>query len=253
MRSLLIGSSGYVGGHLAEAWAFDMTVRKSTSHEISGRTFDLVVCAGLPAAKWQANDNPSEDWENVCALANVLQTVRAKRAVLVSTIDVFGGLVYACEDSQVDLAGGTAYGKHRAWFEALFRSLFSNTLVVRLPALFSSQLRKNLIYDLIHARTEYLENVNSESTYQFFNMESLAITLEKALQLGLGTLNLATEPVTAGEVAKVFGHRLRNQAPEVHYSMHTLHSEKFGRTGPYLSSKAEILKELAELADELSA
>ena len=55
MSSALIGHTGFVGGNLRVARPFDVLVNSANVEELRGKSFDLVVCAGVRAEKWKAN------------------------------------------------------------------------------------------------------------------------------------------------------------------------------------------------------
>jgi len=59
--SLLIGSTGFVGGNLARQHRFDAAVNSRSIASVHRKRFDTVVCAAPQAQKWWANQNPAED------------------------------------------------------------------------------------------------------------------------------------------------------------------------------------------------
>ena len=61
MKRCLIGYTGFVGNNLAEQTEFDFVYNSKNIHEIQGKTFDIVYCAGMPGTKWIANKNPEKD------------------------------------------------------------------------------------------------------------------------------------------------------------------------------------------------
>lgn len=89
MTDALIGSTGFVGGTLMRAHAFEVAVHAPNVTDGAGGVFDLLVIAGAPAAKWLANAHPEEDARNLQRLMAALSDVTAQRAVLISTIDVY--------------------------------------------------------------------------------------------------------------------------------------------------------------------
>ena len=48
---------------------------------------------GAPAEKWRANLNPLEDEKNIDFLIYNLNNIKAKKFVLISTVDVFENLM----------------------------------------------------------------------------------------------------------------------------------------------------------------
>ena len=121
---VLIGSTGFVGGTLADQIAFDAAVHRPNLETVRGVAADLVVCAGMPAAKWRINQDPAGDRETMVRLMDVLGSMTAERFLLVSTIDVYAQPTGVDESVPADLDHPQAYGRHRAVFEAFVREQF---------------------------------------------------------------------------------------------------------------------------------
>src|SRR5437764_15075787 len=100
----LIGYTGFVGGNLLRHRTFDACFNSSNIDEITGRNFDLVVCAGARAEKWKANADPKGDLDNIETLIRALSSVEARRLALLSTVDVFPDAVAVDEGSGPDTA-----------------------------------------------------------------------------------------------------------------------------------------------------
>ena len=245
--SALIGSSGFVGGHLQKSFEFTHTFNRANISKIRGLETDLLICAGLPAEKWKANKDPESDWWNMASLAQNLSFVAAQKAILISTIDVYQPAIDVTEDDAPNYIGEDAYGRNRAWFETFFTKKFQNTLIIRLPGLFASDLRKNLIFDLINGRSDQLDQVNKDSIYQFFNVSKIWDVLNICINNQLTLLNLATEPVTAQEIAELFNVQLNATGSKVRYNMRSIHAETFKGRVPYIQSKEQILREISSL------
>jgi nucleoside-diphosphate-sugar epimerase len=243
----LVGSTGFVGTHLARSHDFTIQVHRPDVQTLVGLRTDLLVCSGLPAEKWRANQESDADWANMSGLAQVLATVRADSAVLISTIDVYQPAVGVDEDDPAHLDGSGAYGAHRAWFEAFFRSRFPNALIIRLPGLFAPDVRKNLVHDLIHGRADQLERVNPESTFQFFDVTRTWSVIERAWAAGITLLNVTSEPVTTQAVADLFGVRLSADTDAAQYDMRSVHADTFGGKDGYLYNAATVLEGIGAL------
>jgi len=245
--SVLIGSTGFVGGHLQNSMKFDQAVHRSSIREIEGIETDLLVCAGLPAEKWKVNQDSQSDLLNMSELAKVLSTVRSKKAVLISTIDVYQPAINVDENDWPSLNGVDAYGRNRAWFEIFFRLRFPDSIVIRLPGLFAPDLRKNLIFDLLNEKKDQLLNVNGNSQFQFFNMVEIWQLIKMCLNTNVAILNAASEPVSAQEIATLFGVKLGTAAPQVNYDMRSIHDKEFKGEDGYLYSKEKILSQISSL------
>ena len=124
MRAL-IGHTGFIGRNLARQRTWDACFSRQDIDAIRGRSFELVVCAGLPSDRWLANGNPGGDRSNMLSLANALAEVHAERFVLVSTIDVYPVPVGVDESTVIEPAHNRAYGEHRLEFERMVAARFA--------------------------------------------------------------------------------------------------------------------------------
>lgn len=246
--SALIGSTGFVGGHLQRDFKFTYMYNRKNISEIQDLSTDLLICAGLPAEKWQANSDPESDWSNMANLSQNISSVKANYAILISTIDVYQPAIDVTEDSQVGLNGSEAYGRNRAWFEMFFKSTFSNHLIIRLPGLYALDLKKNFIFDLLNSRYDQIKKVNPNSTFQFFDITSLGEIIRVCQENSLSELNLATEPVTAQEVARLFDVKLSEDRKPINYRMKTKNYDIFGGQGGFIKTKEDVLRGITKLA-----
>lgn len=241
-RRALIGVTGFVGGNLQRQLGFDDGYHSRDIATIAGKRYDLLVCAGAPAEKWRANQDPEGDQASLDRLIAALHTVEAGRVVLISTVDVYPVPVAVDEDTALAADAGQPYGRHRLALERTVRARFPETTVLRLPGLFGPGIKKNVIFDLLHGRP--VDALAPESTHQYYDLGRLGRDLETALAAGLPLVNLATEPVTVAAIASAgFGLTLPPQparAP-VHYDMRTRHAAAFGGRGHYLEERAAVL------------
>jgi nucleoside-diphosphate-sugar epimerase len=242
MHSALIGHTGFVGGNLVRQHRFERCYNSRNIETIAGQDFDLLVCAGAPAAKWQANRFPDEDRACLGRLMTCLEQTRARRAILISTVDVFGAAAGVDEDSEP--TGATPYGQHRLELEHFMSRLFP-TLVVRLPGLFGPGLKKNAVYDLLHQNE--VHKIDRRAVYQFYNLERLWSDICTAQRGGVSLVHFATEPVSMGDVARAaFGMELTGEPMAVppRYDLRTRYDKLFGGAGGYLCSRQEVLEDL---------
>lgn len=203
----------------------------------------------MPGEKWRANQHPHDDWRNTCELAQTLATTTADHAILISTVDVYETPNKVDETSPVGWNQPQAYGAHRAWFEAFFRSHYPSVTILRLPGLFAPDVRKNLIHDLLHNRRDYWVQVNPESRFQFFDTTQTWRITHQAMDAGIPTLNVAVEPVTAQQVADIFGATLHGTNPPVQYDMRTQHDNALGGANGYLFNADTVLQQIAALRE----
>jgi nucleoside-diphosphate-sugar epimerase len=244
MRRALIGHTGFVGGNLLTQAAFSHTYHSLTIDAIRGESFDEVVCAGAPAEKWKANQDPPTDRTRLARLTAALAEVEARRVVLISTVDVFPTPRGVDEDTPIDAAAASPYGKHRYELERWVVSRFP-TLVVRLPALFGHGLKKNVVYDLLHHNQ--VEQIHSKAAFQFYDLANLWRDVTMARALGLSLVHFATEPVAVAEIARTaFGETLQHRpaSPPACYDFRSRYAEHFGGNSGYLYSKEHVLAAL---------
>ena len=245
--SALIGSTGFVGGHLQKDFNFTHKYSRANISEINGLHTDLLICAGLPAEKWKANSDPAADWSNMVSLAQMISSVSARKAVLISTIDVYQPAINVTEEDKPNYDGEGAYGRNRAWFEAFFVSQFSDTTIIRLPGLFASNLRKNFIYDLLNNLYDQVSNVHQESKFQYYDINRIWHLIDVCLENRISLLNVATEPVTAQEIASIFGVTLKTSPSKIEYRMKSKHSGLFDGKDGFLEGKAKVLEGISKL------
>ncbi len=248
--SILVGSTGFVGKHLHEDFEFDLSVHRSNINEIKGKKTDLLICAGLPAEKWKANQSPQSDFLNMSGLAQILSTVRSEKAILISTIDVYQPVLKVNENDSPSLNGISAYGRNRAWFEFFFRANFSKSLVIRLPGLFAMDVRKNLIHDLLHNKSAQLQNVHRESQFQFFNLTQVWDFINFGLENDVSILNVTSEPIIAQEIASLFNVMLGTNSPKAAYDMRSIYAKDFSGKNGYMYSKENIIEQISYLKEK---
>lgn len=245
----LIGYTGFVGSTLSRQAQFDANFRSTNIAEIEGQTFDTVVCAGAPAQKWIANKHPAADLEQIEGLIEHLKTIRCKNFVLISTVDVFKNPLGVDEASLVDEDGLHAYGLHRRFLEKFVEGHFPDHLIVRLPGLVGPGLRKNVIFDFLHANN--LNAIESRGVFQFYPMVGLWFDIQTALAAKLRLVHFTAEPISVADIAqrgfgKAFDQHLANNPAS--YDMQTRHAHLFGAAGPYLYSARETIQAIRSYA-----
>lgn len=148
MKKSLVGFTGFVGGNLAAATAFDGLYNSKNIGDAFGTAPDLLVFAGVRAEKFLANTAPEKDYAAMKEAAWNIGRIAPRQVALISTVDVFAAPDGADEGAVPDAAG--AYGKNRLALEEMVRALGVPVTVFRLPALYGPGLKKNFLYDLIH-------------------------------------------------------------------------------------------------------
>lgn len=242
MDKALIGFSGFVGSTLLKQTHFSALYRSTNIHEIENREFDVVVCAGTPAQKWIANREPVDDRNKIESLINHIRTVKCKKFILISTVDVFKEPIGVDESTPVDESGLHAYGLHRRLLEKFVEQHFPSYLIVRLPGLVGPGLRKNVIFDFLNNNN--LHAIESRGVFQFYPMVNLWYDIQMALEAGLSLVHLTGEPISVSDVSlqgfgRAFAQTLAN-SPSC-YDMQTRHAQIFGSLGRYQYSARETI------------
>lgn len=168
---LLVGSTGFVGSNILKEESFDGAYHSTDIEKAYGKNPDLLVYAGLSAAKFIANTNPEADLKQIYQAQNNIEKINPKQLVLISTIDVFKNPYQVDEASHISTDGMAPYGANRYKLECWVREHYPNALIVRLPGLFGINLKKNFIYDLLHPLPVML----SEDKYQEFSKKEAII------------------------------------------------------------------------------
>ena len=242
----LVGYSGFVGGNLLSQRPFDALYNSKNFRDMQGQAFGELVCAGVSAAKWKANQDPAGDRQRIAELEEVLATVLAEQFVLISTIDVYPVLLDVDESFDCHSQPNHAYGSNRLALEDFCRSHFANCCVVRLPGLFGDGLKKNIIFDLLHDNC--LETINPNSSFQYYDLCDLWQDVQRVTAAGMQTANLFTEPLATRAILERFFPDKQvgqNPSPEAHYDLHTRHSDLWGRRGPYIASAEQVSELMA--------
>jgi nucleoside-diphosphate-sugar epimerase len=165
-KHAIIGYSGFVGSNLLKQYKkkykrIDLFNSKNIFKISNNNSYKSVFCAALPAAKWIANKYPNKDKLNTLKLIKNLKNIRTELFVLISTIDVHFNHVY---------------GKNRKMLEYFVKNNFQNYLIIRLPGIFGTGLKKNVIYDLINKNE--LQKIYSNDYFQWYDLDLLKKNIE---------------------------------------------------------------------------
>lgn len=184
VRVAVVGAKGYVGGALSTALMRDASctiveVTRDNYVEMQKGEYDILINCAMPSGRFFAKNNPEQDFiETVKKTADLLYGWQFKKFVQVSTVSA------RC---QLD----TVYGRHKAAAENLCN--FGDNLIVRLSAMYSSDLTKGALVDIKQGKKVY---VDAQSRYAFtplpFVGQWIANNLDKTGVIEVGARNTIT-------------------------------------------------------------
>ena len=240
----LVGFTGFVGGNLGRQISIDANFNSKNSQEMAGQEFSTVYFSAAPAEKWKANADPETDAKTIDGLIGILKSFKAERLVLISTADIYKVPVAVDENTIPETEGLHAYGFNRLRLEAAVREIFPIHNILRLPALFGPGLKKNAIFDLMN--DNQVERINPNGEFQFYNMDNLAKDIEKAIALQIPLINLTSEPLRMGDLAKQLFDRSIEENPSENAAKYAIRSIYAGEWGGqnYLYSADAVLEDL---------
>lgn len=149
-KQFLVGYTGFVGSNIAAAHHFDGLFNSKNITEAFDENPDLLIYAGIPARKFYANQHPAEDLATIETAKTNIKNIHPKKLILISTIDVIAHPDNFYENDKTDASVLQPYGHNRLLLEEWAKANFKDSLIVRLPALYGINLKKNFIFDLLH-------------------------------------------------------------------------------------------------------
>lgn len=149
-KEYLVGSTGFVGSNIALKHDFSGLFNSKNIADAYGGKPDLLVYAGIPAEMYRAAQNPEEDMAIIRQAIKNIEQIEPRRIILISTVAVYSSTKNVDEDTEIDATKLSAYGANRFALEKWVGKSFLNYSVIRLPALFGKNIKKNFLYDYIH-------------------------------------------------------------------------------------------------------
>ncbi|GMQ61510.1 NAD-dependent epimerase/dehydratase family protein [Vallitalea maricola] len=241
----LIGHTGLVGSNLDRQAFFHEKYNSKNIDSIRGKKFDLLVCAGMYGTKWYANKYPQEDKLAIYRLLDNLETVSCGYFVLISTVDVYKNPNGVDEDTIISTHDLHDYGKNRYEVEQIIKARFSQHSIIRLPALFGKNLKKNYIYDLMN--NHCLEWTHRDSVYQYYNLDYLWDDIKIVMDNHIPLINFNSEPIKAWEIASECFNRdftnVTKRLPDI-YDVKSKYSYLFSKDNYYMYSRQKVLRDI---------
>lgn len=149
-KDFLVGATGFVGSNLALKHRFNGLFHSKNIQEAYGQKPDLLVYSGVPAEMFLANQDPQADYQRMIDAMENIEKIAPKKVVLISTIAVYPDTHGVNEDTEIEREGQSAYGANRYALEKWVEEHCEEHLILRLPAIYGINLKKNFLYDYIH-------------------------------------------------------------------------------------------------------
>ncbi|MDR8524423.1 Rossmann-fold NAD(P)-binding domain-containing protein [Shewanella fidelis] len=247
MNNMLVGYTGFVGSNLKDQINFDYLVNSKNINKVAGTCVDLLVIAAGDARKWFANQNPDIDLIHIQNLYRDVSQIEAKKVILFSTVDVYSSKdgVYEGEFN----ISSEPYGKHRKLFEEMICSHFADVTIIRLPGLFGSGLKKNIIFDILNKRD--ISGFNPNSHFQWFFLKDLKRVIDFCSKHSLTELNVTAAPISVADLCIALHldtESVCEDANLVYYNVCSKYASEFGGVKDYLYSKEETLELIVNYA-----
>ena len=204
--NILVGNTGFVGSNIFRNGQFDAGFDHTNIEQAYGLNPDLLIYAGVPAVKYLANQDREADFALIQQAFDNIQKINPKQLVLISSVDVYKDSFQKDEDAVMDKDGMEAYGLNRLLLEEMVRERYENALIVRLPALFGANIKKNFIYDLLNpapsmlneakfnelsAKIDFLSECYQKQSNGFYQLQKIKASLKERLIQELSNNNFS--------------------------------------------------------------
>lgn len=147
---MLVGYTGFVGSNLCLSHKFSYLINSKNIEKAYGVSPKTLIYSGVPAEMFLANKFPQKDKEIIENAKNNIRKINPENVVLISTVAVYDCTNNVDEDYKPDCNKLTPYGRNRLELEKWIEKNYKHHLIVRLPAIFGENMKKNFIYDLIN-------------------------------------------------------------------------------------------------------
>ena len=246
---ILIGNTGLVGQTLKESINFDFEYNSKSIHSYSPPDGCDLYLSCLPSTKWLINKDTKTDIETIVNIIKLIGNIKYKNIYVISTIDVYGNSPIGVDEDFDPIFKDFSYGSNRYLFEKMVvkHLIYDNVKVFRLPALFSKNIKKNILYDLLNNNN--IQMINKNSSFQWYNLNDLVDDIndyDKRYPNDV-IFNLFTEPLDSEEIINLFPlhkEKVSHSDIKIEYNYIT----KYSSTG-YIKSKDIILQEIKKLIE----
>jgi hypothetical protein len=247
---ILIGSTGLIGTTLKQNLTFDFEYNSKSIHEYNPPNGCDLYLSCLPSTKWLVNQKTKDDVENIVDIIKVISQFNYKNIYLISTIDIYGDSPKEVDEDYEPTFKSFSYGSNRYLFEKMvLQHLKYDTIkIFRLPALFSNDIKKNILYDLLHNNN--VSMINKNTIFQWYNLNNLNDDIEFFTKEYPNDkiFNLFTEPLGSEEIIDLFPHH-KEKTNDSYSNIIYNYKTKYTPTG-YLKSKDVVINEIKKLINE---
>ena len=226
---VIVGDTGLIGRNLMSQAEFNLSFNSSNIINFCDmvKNNDELYLSCLPATKWQVNLNTNSkffDMLNAINIFNILKTHSYSKIVLISTIDVYDHTELGSAENEEVITETMSYGQNRLRFEKMITSSldYESIKIVRLPAVFGPNLKKNLLFDLLN--NNQTDKINLNSSYQWYNLNNLFRDIENFKNNDVPILNLFSEPVSTQEIVNIFNKDVGFYGNHIKYDYRTIHN-----------------------------
>ena len=184
----IIGAEGLLGSEiffrLQKIITFELCpIQSSNINQYDKFECDLLINANGSSRKGWCNENPKESMHiNCISTYEYIKKFKPKRYILISSIEVYSNLEKLSTTREIDANTNHSlisnYGLHKLVTENIIRKYYSDYLIIRLPALLSKKLKKNVVFDIVNNRNLF---ISPESYLNFISTQAVAEFIIKFL------------------------------------------------------------------------
>ena len=200
----IIGFNGYIGSYLTKKIKFKFKYNSKNISLLKKKKFNEAYIAAPHSLKYWAIKNPTKDTNIVDNFIENLKNLKTKKIIYFSSTDIYTNKHNVNENSKIIKKNLNIYGYNRLRIEKYIIKNFKNYLIIRLPALFGWNLKKNFFYDLLNSKKFKFYNKNT--FLQWYCIEWLDKDLKVIKKKKINLINLVSEPVSLNEITNYLGY-----------------------------------------------
>lgn len=186
----VIGGNGFVGSAFVRLLQVrdvpHSVVTRANFDSLRGTACEILVNANGNSKKYISDREPMTDFDmSVRSVADSLHAFKSDHYVLLSSGDVYAdpsAPQHTREDSAIDLAALSRYGRHKRLAEELVAAEHVSWLILRMGGFVGPGLKKNAIYDILHGAPLWL---TLDSALQFISTDRAAALAWRLVERGV--------------------------------------------------------------------